>query len=202
MNFKDFNATIWGENMPEEEQEPAPIEPSPYVNYEGTVVTIVLDYDYHEFMSSNQSEIFIKNMSQSLNLDYQYIKVLEVQEGSVIITYQLLPCETNCSRFDPEDNAVIITPDYAEIQKDLLANNQVDFGSPVIGIQVEGGETIVKDGVIVAKGYENKIITRTEENAGLFVDDDGVVIESIVWSSVESVDITSKLENYNNKAAS
>lgn len=202
MNFKDFNATIWGENMPEEEQEPPPVETSPYVNYEGTVVTIVLDYDYHEFMSSNQSDVFIKNMSQSLNLNDQYIKVLEVQEGSVIITYQLLPCENNCSRFDPEDNAVIITPDYAEIQKDLLATNQVDFGSPVIGIQVEGGETIVKDGVIVAEGYENKIITRTEENADLFVDDDGVVIESIVWSSVESVDVTSVLENYNNKAAS
>jgi hypothetical protein len=83
-----------------------------------------------------------------------------------------------------------------------MATNSIDFGAPIIGIQVEGGETIVKDGIIVAEGYDKQLITRTSDNADVFIDDDGLIIESIVWSSIESVEITSKIESYQNRAAS
>ena len=96
---------------------------------------------------------------------------------------------------------MMVYEDYVDFQRDLMATNQIDFGAPVIGIQVEGGETIVKDGIIVADGYDRQLITRTADNADLFIDDDGVIIESIVWSSIESVEITSKIEIYQNKAA-
>ena len=77
-----------------------------------------------------------------------------------------------------------------------MATNSIDFGAPVLGVAVQGGEAIVKDGMVVAEGYDKIITARTESNQNIKVDENGVVIESIFWSTVESVEVASSIETF------
>ena len=45
----------------------------------------------------------------------------------------------------------------------------------------------------MAEGYDKIITARTESNQNIKVDENGVVIESIFWSTVESVEVASSI---------
>lgn len=78
----------------------------------------------------------------------------------------------------------------------------MDLGSPIIGVRdLKGGKDIVKDGVVVAEGYDSIVTARTESNQDIQVDDNNVVIQSIFWSTVESVEVTESLSEFTKKVA-
>lgn len=55
---------------------------------------------------------------------------------------------------------------------------------------------MVQDGVIVANGYPNMILTETESNQKLIVQENGEVIISMTQSTLQTFDIAGKMEAF------
>ena len=107
MQFGDFKSMILGEDSESEE----------FILDEGAesfASVMILDGNYNDYVDNDGSELFTSTISGILGIDQSQINVINVEEGSVIVKYQVLAGDTNLQEL--KDSLV-----------SSIANNELQF---------------------------------------------------------------------------
>lgn len=65
----------------------------------------------------------------------------------------------------PANDEPLSLDQIKEKQTNQFATGTMQLGAPILGV-VDGGEDIVKDGVVVAAGFSNVVLVKTDTNQG------------------------------------
>jgi hypothetical protein len=102
------------------------------------IMTLVrMEWTMSEFFDNGGTTAFIDRLCASIGIHASTVKVVGVNEGSVVVNYEITPTE---------DEPLSIEQ-IKEKQTESFATGTMDLGAPILDAS-DGGEPIVEDGVV------------------------------------------------------
>lgn len=112
-----------------------------------------MEWTMDAFFKSGGTTAFIDRLCASLGIHASTVKIVGVRKGSVIVEYEIIPSA---------DEPMSIEQIYAK-QTQQFATGTIDLGAPILDV-TENGDSIVSDGVVVAAGFDSKVLVITPTN--------------------------------------
>lgn len=131
-----------------------------------------MEWTMEQFFDNGGTTAFIDRLCGSLGIHASTVKVVGVNEGSVNVNYEITPSKDEPLSLDQIKSK----------QTESFATGTLDLGAPILEAS-DGGEPIVEDGVVVAKGFKSVILVKTDTNAGsqIFYE----WIEPFLWDAAQ-----------------
>jgi hypothetical protein len=141
-----------------------------------------MEWTMSEFFDNGGTTAFIDRLCASLGIHASTVKVVGVNQASVLVNYEITPSKDEPLSLDQ----------IKKKQTQSFATGAVDLGAPITSVS-DGGESIVEDGVVVAAGFKPTVLVKTETNQG-----SAVLINWIypwLWESAQigAVDVPSMM---------
>jgi hypothetical protein len=115
-----------------------------------------LEWTFAEFFADGGSTTFADRLAAVIGVHASQIKMVSVYEGSLVLDYEITASPTTT------DSAAELQAIQTK-QIDLIANNKINFGAPLLDSSISGAN-IVSNGVVVAPNYTPIVITQTATN--------------------------------------
>jgi hypothetical protein len=112
-----------------------------------------MEWTMNEFFDSGGTTAFIDRLCASLGIHASTVKVVGVNEGSVLVDYEITP------QADEEQTIEQIRAK----QTQQIATGTLDLGAPILEAS-DGGAKLVEDGVVVAAGFAKVVLVKTSTN--------------------------------------
>lgn len=112
-----------------------------------------MEWTMDEFFDNGGTTAFIDRLCASLGIHASTVKVVGVSSGSVVVNYEITPSA---------DEPMSIDQIQAK-QTQQFATGTIDLGAPILEA-TGNGDAIVQDGMVVAAGFEQKVLVATATN--------------------------------------
>ena len=122
-------------------------------NRDAIQTRVRMEWTMDEFFDAGGTTTFVDRLCGSLGIHASTVKIVGVSEGSVEVNYEITPT----------DDEPLSIAEIQSRQTQQFASGTLDLGAPILDV-VGNGESIVKDGVVVAAGFPSVVLVRTSTN--------------------------------------